>query len=267
MKKMIRYKAILIFFLCSWLLSPCGSCDFHPGYTVEPVTPDMDIGTPLETVPVEFWDLPPGTIILALALSVSSIIGFPVELFIFLKLYAVLGYRKIAQVTLLSNEARSRIYSCIRNNPGIYYNALVRMTGIKRGTLRYHLFMLKMGGKITILESSGNPRYFDSGKYSGPEKTVLKYLRNKTDSRILRLLMENSEVTRKEIGDDLKLSVSTVSWRMKRLGDEKLIWIQKAGKNMRYGIHPDVRQYLEKYLIPNREMVHSDPLVQIPEVA
>jgi len=268
MKKMVRYIPILILFLCSWLLIPYGSCDFHPGYTVEPVTPDMDTGTPLETVPVDFWDLPPGIIVLALALSVSSLIGFPVELFFFLKLYAFLGYRKIAQVAILYNEARNQIYSCIRDNPGIHYNALVRMSGIRRGTLRYHLIMLKMGGKITILESSGNPRYFEnSGKYSGSEKTVLKYLRNETDARILRLLMENSEVTRKEIGKDLGLSVSTVSWRMKRLGDEKLIWIEKAGKNMRYGIHPDVRQYLEKYIIPNREDVQINPLEQVPEFA
>jgi predicted transcriptional regulator len=126
--------------------------------------------------------------------------------------------------------------------------------------------MLKIGGKITIPESSGNPRYFEnSGIYSGLEKTVLKYLRNKADGRILRLLMENSEVTRKEIGKELGLSVSTVSWRMKRLGDEKLIWIQKAGKNMHYGIHPDVRHYLEKYLIPNCEAVQVNPLEQVPD--
>ena len=249
---MVRYVTILILFLCSWSLVPSGSCDFHPGYTVGPVTPDMDTGTPLETVPVDFWDLPPGMMLLALALSVSSVIGFPVEIFFFIKLYAFLGYRKISQITILYNEARNRIYSCIRDNPGISYNALVRMTGIKRGTLRYHLIMLKMAGKITIPESSGNPRYFEnSGIYSGPEKTVLKYLRNKTDGRIFQLLMENSEVTRNEIGKDLGLSASTVSWRMKRLGDEKLIWIQKTGKNMRYRIQPDIRQYLEKYLIPN----------------
>jgi predicted transcriptional regulator len=268
MKKMIRYVTILILFLCSWSLVPLGSFDFHPGYTVEPVTPDMDTGTPLETVPVDFWDLPPGMMLIALALSVSSFIGFPVELFIFFRLYAFLGYHRISKATILSNEARSRIYSCIRDNPGIYYNALVRMTGIKRGTLRYHLMILKMTGKITILESLGNPRYFEnSGIYSGPEKIVLKYLRNKTDGRILRLLMENSEVTRKEIGKELGLSVSTVSWRMKRLGDEKLIWIQKAGKNMRYEIHPDVRYYLEKYIIPNREVVQVNPLEQVPDSA
>jgi predicted transcriptional regulator len=266
MKKMVRYVTILILFLCLWSLTPHGSCDFHPEYTVEPVTPDMDTGTPLETVPVDFWDLPPGMMLIALALSVSSFIGFPVELFFFIKVYTFLGYRKIAQVTILYNKARNRIYSCIRDNPGISYNALVRMTGIKRGTLRYHLIMLKIGGKITIPESSGNPRYFEnSGIYSGLEKTVLKYLRNKADGRILRLLMENSEVTRKEIGKELGLSVSTVSWRMKRLGDEKLIWIQKAGKNMHYGIHPDVRHYLEKYLIPNCEAVQVNPLEQVPD--
>lgn len=268
MMKMVRYATILILFLCSWSLVPLGSCDFHPGYTVEPVTADMDTGTPLETVPVDFWDLPPGIIILALALSVSSFIGFPVELFLFVKLYAFLGYRRISQVTILSNEARNRIYSCIQDNPGISYNALVRMTEVKRGTLRYHLILLKLGGKITAHEASGSIHYFANfGLYSGVEKTVITYLRNATDRRILQLLMENSQVTRKEIGNDLGLSASTVSWRMKRLGDENLIWIEKTGKNVRYGIYPNVRQYLEKHLIPNCETVQITPMEQIRESA
>jgi predicted transcriptional regulator len=268
MKKMVRYATILILFLCSWSLVPLGSCDFHPGYTVEPVTPDMDPGTPLETVPVDFWDLPPGMILLALALSVSSFIGFPVELFIFIKLYAFLGYRRISQVTILSNQARSRIYTRIQDNPGITYNALVQMAEVKRGTLRYHLILLKLGGKITAHEASGSIHYFtNSGLYSDSDKTVITYLRNTTDRRIFQLLMENSEVTRKEIGNDLGLSVSTVSWRMKRLSDDKIIWIRKTGKNVRYGICPDVRQYLEKHLMPNRETVQITPMEQIRESA
>lgn len=254
MKKTVRYATILILFLYSWSVLIAGACATLNGYTVEPVTPDMDTGTPLETVSVDFQDLPPGIMLVSLAVSVSSIIGFPVELFFFIKLYLYLGYRKVTQSTILQNAVRSRIYSCIRDNPGIFFNALGRMTNVKRGSLRYHLIILKLMGRITVLNSAGNPRYFEnSGIYSETEKNLLKFIRNDTDCRIFRLLLENSEVTRKELGEHLGLSVSTVSWRMKRLSEDNLIRIQKVGKNVRYGINPDIRKYLEKYLILNRE--------------
>jgi len=265
---MVRYSTILILFLCLWVFVPPGACDFHPGYTVEPVTPDMDLGTPLETVPVEFWDLPPGMILLALALSASSIIGLPVELLFFVKVCAFLGYRKVTRIGLFNNELRCRVYSCIRDNPGISPTALVRLTGIKRGTLRYHLIILRLAGKITAPDTPGNPRYFEHAKsIPGLEKTVLKYVRNKTDSRILRLLMQNPDVTRKEIGRHLGLSLSTVSWRMKRLCDESLIRIEKHGKNVHYGITPEARLCLERYLLPDHAAVQGTVLVPAPESA
>jgi predicted transcriptional regulator len=260
MKKMIRYAPILILILCSLSLVPAGTCEFLNGYTVEPVTPDMDTGTPLETVPVDFWQLPPGIILLSLAFSISSFIGFPVELFLFIKLYAYLGCRKVAKTVVLNNETRNLAYHCIQDNPGIYFNALVRKTSIKPGTLRYHLIILKLTEKIAVLDSSGNLRYYEnSGMYSGPEKTVLKYIRNETDCRIFRLLLEKTDLTRNDLGEHLGLSVSTISWRMKRLNDEKIIWIKKAGKNVRYEINPEMRQYLEKYLIMSKDAVTGVP--------
>ncbi len=268
MKKMVRYARFLILFLCSWLILIAGTSATLNGYVVEPVTPDMDTGTPLETVPVDFWDLPPGIMLLSLALSISSFIGFPVELFLFIKLYAYLGYRKVSQSTVFHNDARSRIYSCIQDNPGIFFNELVRRTDVNRGNISYHLVILKMMRRITVMDSSGNPRYFDnSGRYSESEKTVLKYIRNDMDCRIFRLLLEKPDLTRNDLGISLGLSVSTVSWRMKRLCDENLIWIQKAGKNVRYGINPEVRQYLEKYLILNKDTIPTISFERISDSA
>jgi len=96
---------------------------------------------------------------------------------------------------------------------------------------------------------------------------VLKYISNDTDCRIFRLLLEKPDLTRNDLGKYLGLSVSTVSWRMKRLCDENLIWIQKAGKNVRYGINPEVRQYLEKYLTLNKDTLASISLERITESA
>ncbi|WP_225353806.1 winged helix-turn-helix transcriptional regulator [Methanolacinia petrolearia] len=216
----------------------------------------MDTGTPLDTVLINFWDLPPGAMLIALALSVSSFLGFPVELFFYIKLYMILGYRKISRNTVLTNETRNQIYSCIKENPGIIFNDLVRRSGINRGNVSYHINILKYTGKVNVLDSSGNPRYFEnSGVYSKSEKLVLKYLRNDKDCRILKLLLEKPELTRNDIGDYIGLTPSTVSWRMKRLGDEEIIRIQKNGKNVRYEINPEIQQYLGKYLVNEQDKI------------
>lgn len=265
---MIRYGIILILVLCSFSLVPSGSCEFHNGYTVEPVTPDMDTGTPLETVPVDFWDLPPGMMMLALALSVSSFTGFPVELFIFIKLYAYLGYRNITRTIVLHNNTRILAYQCIQDNPGIYFNSLVRKTGIKPGTLQYHLLILTTTRKISALNTNGHTRYFEkSGKFSEVEKTVLKHIRNESDNRILTFLLDNPDTNRKNLEVMMGISGPLVTWYMRRLSDDGIVSIQKNGKNVRYKIYPEVRQYPEKYLIRNREAMPVVSLEPSPESA
>ncbi|WP_233504466.1 winged helix-turn-helix transcriptional regulator [Methanoregula formicica] len=266
MKKMIRYGIILILVLCSFSLIPSGSCGFHNGYTVEPVTPDMDTGTPLETVPVDFWDLPPGMMLLALALSVSSFIGFPVELFLFIKLYAYLGYRNVTRSIVFHNNTRNLAYRYIQDYPGIYFNYLVRMTGIKPGTLRYHLIILMTTGKISAMNTNGHTRYFEnSRKFSEVEKTVFKHIRNETDNRILILLLDNPDTNRKNLEVMMGISGPLVTWYMRRLSDDGIVSIQKNRKNVRYEIYPEVRQYLEKYLVPNRGVMPVLSLEPSPE--
>jgi predicted transcriptional regulator len=268
MNKMIRYATILVLIIFSWSLVPSGSCEFHNGYTVEPVTPGMDTGTPLETVPVDFWDLPPGIILLSLALSVSSVIGFPVELFFIIKLYAYFGFRKVTRRIVLSNDTRNFAYQLIQDNPGIYFNSLVRKSKLPQGTLRYHLIILRTMGKITIMDPNGNARYFEnSWEFSEMEKIVLKYIQNDTDNRILSSLLKNPDANRNHLIDKIGISGPLVSWYIRRLRNDGIITTQKTGKYVHYEITPDARQYLEKYLVLNREPVQSISADQISESA
>ncbi|MFA7050348.1 MAG: Crp/Fnr family transcriptional regulator, partial [Patescibacteria group bacterium] len=58
MNKRITYSRLLILSFYSLSLLASGVCANLDGYIVEPVKPDMDIGTDLETDPVDFPDLP-----------------------------------------------------------------------------------------------------------------------------------------------------------------------------------------------------------------
>lgn len=251
------HRLLIIFLLASFTLTSGAGAEIvevKNGYTVEIVSPGMETGTPLDTVAIGFWDLPPWIMMQFIFLSVSSYIGFPVEFALYAKMYVFLGFRKISRKTVLSNESRGRIYSCIRENPGIIFSDLVRETGINRGNVAYHLNILKTSEMISAFENSGNAVYFEnSGVYSGTEKTVMKFIRNDKDCRIFRLLLESPGMTRKDIGELMGLNPSTVSWRMKRLSDEELVCVRKDGRNVRYEINPEVHPVLKKYLVSGKD--------------
>jgi len=223
---------------------------FDSGYVVTPAT-DEDIrdATPLETVQVSFWELPPRIIFISLLLSACPLLVCPVELFFFLKLFTYLGYRKIAAATVLDSPSRALLYETVVKNPGVFFNELVRITAMKPTPVRYHLAILNLAGKITELETNGDRRYFEnSGKFSVLEQKVLMSLRNAKERTIFQCLMENPAMTRKDLMEHLKISGASVSWYTGRLSDDGLIVVTKAGKNARYEIRSEVYGLLEKYL-------------------
>lgn len=224
------------------------------GYTVEPASPDMDPGTPLETVFVPFWNLPPREMATVLAISISPLLLFPVELFFLLKVFACLGYKKIIRSNVLAHADRNAVYQCIRDNPGIFFKEISVQTQVKSGTLRYHLGILRITGKITQSSTQGHARYFEnSGKFSIMEQKIIRFLRNDTERSIFTCLVKNPEITRKDLEIQLGISGAAVTWHMNRLVDEEILIIHKVGRNARYELKPQARQCLEKYCLMSPE--------------
>lgn len=261
MKKCKSLAPALFIALCFCIVFiPAVSANFG-GYTVEPVTPGMDVGTPLETVQVDFWDLPLQIMIMSVILSVCPLLVFPVEILFFLKMVAFFGYRKITTTNVLDNDVRSSAFSCIRDNPGIRFSALSDKTEIRPGSLKYHLAILKLTNKITVLDANGHNRYFEnSGKYSPFEQNVLKYLQNDSERAIFERLISNPATTRNDLEKMLGISGAAVTWHMNRLCDAGMLTVTKSGKTARYVIDPDAMKYLEKYLVT----VNGNPAFNSP---
>jgi len=225
------------------------------GYMVTPAT-DEDIAgmTPLETTRITFWELPPRLMLITVLQSISPVLIVPLGLFFFLQGLAFLGYRKITPGNVLGSPARSLIFEKIQANPGIYFNELSRETGLNRGSLRYHLALMRVTGKISTLAMEGNIRYFEnSGRFSETEQKVLKYLRNDKERAIFAHLMDNPETTRGDLENLLGISGAAVTWHTNRLCDAGMLTVARSGKTARYLIDPDVRTYLEKYLAATPE--------------
>lgn len=226
------------------------------GYVVEPVPPGTDpasLGEPVEMEEVEFWDLPPKIMLMSI-IPVIPFIAFPAELIFAASICLFFGFRIIARQNIFDSAVRNQIYTCIRNNPGISFMAIARDTEIKPGTLRYHLALLRMTGKITLLESYGHIRYFEnSGKYPEVEQKILKYLKKPTERTIFGLILKNPGVSRKDLEEQLGISGSTVTWHMNRLAEDGLITVDKVGKSSRYVIEPEALQYVRKYMPASTE--------------
>ena len=219
------------------------------GYVVTPAT-DADIanGIPLETVPVSFWDLSPRDMLTCAALSLSPFLLYPLELLFFVKMFAYLGYRKISAAGVLTNVTRSRIYTAITAHPGMFFNEIARETGVARSTLRYHLALLRMTGKINAAQTGSDVRYFEnSGKFSGTERKILTLLHNGRDRFICEYLIQNPATTRSDLEKVLGISGAAVTWHTNRLRDAGVLAVTKSGRTVQYSIAPDAVRALHTY--------------------
>jgi predicted transcriptional regulator len=221
-------------------------------YTVEPVSNPVQVtAVAVDPVPVPFWSLSLSEMVVFIALMISPALLFPVELLLFLKAFTVLGYRKIEQDAILHNENRRMVFEAVKVNPGIYFNDLSRISGINRGTLKYHLVILKLNKKISSLNTGGSERYFENnGYYSDLERILFRHLREETTRIILELIFEKPDISQKEIAEWIGISVPSVSWHMATLNREGIVVVRKIGRNVHYRLsttaYPVLRKCCEK---------------------
>ena len=145
-------------------------------------------------------------------------------------------------------ENRQKIYDCVAANPGVKFNALERLTGVKEGTLKYHLLILKMKRRIVSFGSGRSVRYFENnGRYSELEKKVFLHLQNPTTRRILEILASSPEVSRKDIAETVGIAGPSISWHTKRLSGDGIITTCKNGRAVRYTLCPAGANIFKRY--------------------
>ena len=218
------------------------------GYSAAPGLAGAVPGHLQDPVPVSFWDLTVREMLIAVSLSFCPVLIYPVEIFFFLKMMAALGYRKVERNAILWNRNRQKIYDCIAANPGVKFNALERLTGVKEGTLKYHLLILGMKRRIVSFGSGKSVRYFENnGRYSELEKKVFLHLQNPTTRRILEILASSPEVSRKDIAGILSIAGPSISWHTKRLSGDGIITTRKKGRAVRYILCPAGANIFKRY--------------------
>ena len=218
-------------------------------YVVEPVVnPDQISAVPVDPIPVSFFHLSPREMAVFLALMISPLLLFPIEILFTLRLFLVLGYRKAGQHAVLFNDNRQKIFQAVQSSPGISFSDLCRVTGINRGTVKYHLIMLQLTGMISAFSRAGPDRYFENnGRYSDIERHLLRRLREETSRKIIRTVFEKPDLTQIDVVKRVGISAPSVSWHMSALICEGIVTMQKTGRQVRYRISESADPILWKY--------------------
>jgi len=236
------------FFILSLCMLAIPVSAFPSDYVVEPGYGSGGIPVP-DLNPITFWDLSPREMAVVAMLIVFPAFVVPVELLFAFKLIFYLGFKRIARKNILDSSSRNLVYTGILADPGIRIAELIGKTGLSRGTVSYHLAMLEVTGKITVLRTHGDISYFEnSGKYTPAEQRFLKHVRCETGRRILSTLFFFLYATRTELETVLTLSGPTVTWHMKRLADDGVIVLAKDGRFSSYMLPELTRVYVRKYL-------------------
>lgn len=226
-------KIPLFFFLTLTLLlilwNPAGA-----KIIVEPGPPELptDVTYIDDEVFMPLWSYPPLELLTIILLIHCPLLAMPVELVYSTGVTAYLGYR--ASRCPLDNKKRSRIYACIRDHPGIAPVEIARITGINRGTIRYHLSRLREAGQVSVIHLEGRVGCFRSGDYDRTEKAVCLHLQNGTRRQIFALLLENPGIMQSEIADIVGISRSTAAWHLQRLTADELVESNRDGRTVRY---------------------------------
>lgn len=233
----------------------------HPSagkeYIVEPGYDFIEDQTPHDFIPITFWELTPRAMLFEILFVLTQMTTFSVESFLQVKILTYLGYRRISPKNVLGHRTRSMIYECIAAHPGIIFTDLAHETGVNRGTLRYHLKVLRLSGKIVALdEGEGCTRYFqDSGRYTLFEQHVMKHLGSEVRKKIILYLLSHEKATRQEVREVAGITFPSVTWNMARLCSDEVVLLERNGKQISYRINPDVRPVVERFL----DLAVSDP--------
>lgn len=197
-------------------------------------------------VPLDLWQVSPLVLVAVTLALISPAFLVPAEIIMAGIGLVALNFRRVEEKTVLDHELRSCIYRYVLENPGVCFTGIEKGLMINRGTLDYHLKVLRREHRIAVLTKSGRSFYFEnSGRYSREEMEMLSVLRNDTEFAICEYLLESPGASRNEIVSLIETTCSTVSWHMKRLTESGIVSSTKKGRIVNYHLSVPAKRIIE----------------------
>jgi len=114
------------------------------------------------------------------------------------------------------SATRSRLYSCVRDNPGIHFNEISRRLEIATGQTQHHLRVLQDEQRIHREDVTGRAHYYVP-IYSLDERRTIALLRRETTREVIVYLLKHERARPVAIADRIGVVRSTVEWHLSNL--------------------------------------------------
>ncbi len=117
---------------------------------------------------------------------------------------------KLTRNTVLQNEKRKKIYDCIVNNPGMYFNKILKNMNLSNHVVYWHVNILLKFNLIKTTEIQNRDIYFNSD-FDVKEAKTQYILRKKGSKKILEYLKENTiGINKNQLASELKMHAKTI---------------------------------------------------------
>tara|TARA_Y100000590_G_scaffold242158_1_gene272184 strand:+ start:205 stop:660 length:456 start_codon:yes stop_codon:yes gene_type:complete len=114
------------------------------------------------------------------------------------------------------------VHNIVKENPGIRFNEIMRLSKIRNGTLSHYVKKLEEERVIDLERTPRVTRLYPTG-ISKKEAKICKYLTINTQKNIISLILKKKKVTSSQVKEFLEKSPSVVSVSLNELFREKII--------------------------------------------
>ena len=162
-----------------------------------------------------------------------------------------------------SISRKSVLMKIVNENPGIRFNEIMRMSGIRNGSLSHHIKKLNEEGLITVEITPRITRIYPIG-ISSVEAKLCRILSKETQRRIILFILEKEVVTSQQIRDHIKKSSSVVSVNLTELFKQNIIEKQYDIPSNKYSLKntEQVKGVLKEYY-PNLREKMTENIIEM----
>ncbi|WP_336036839.1 winged helix-turn-helix transcriptional regulator [Halobacterium yunchengense] len=126
--------------------------------------------------------------------------------------------------------ARETVAACVREDPGVHFNAVVRATDLAPGQVQHHVRRLVDAGRLAREEVSGRTHYFPP-EYGDFERGVLALARRETARDLLYYLLEEGSARPQDAADAVGVARSTLEHHLGALEARGVVEKRRDSRN------------------------------------
>ena len=246
-----------------------GGYEVRPAYDISPddtvlyyipVSSTSPFANEPEPQQIDYSELPPAILLILAIIGFLSLLAYALKLVFSGNLPVISGLVKIKRKELLDNASRNLVYTAILKNPGINPSEIERMTKLTNKNVAYHLNKLMEYHMIVVEKSANGKGYFQNSATSTSSDRMLHlHSKNPTERMIIKILLTNPGISRKEICIIAGISGPSVSWHISRLVQDQIVEKTKQGTIVCHYIKDDFKTLFGIFTgIRERECVHEN---------